>query len=281
MTANQKIDKIFGSDYIENRFQSKFEKSQFVNINLNNSSSKNSERKLIKPKKFSVNSFQKQFTNDENNKKDKKRTIGYIDMNFYSKVLKNINENNKDNIDDIICKSNKIKKNKSIINLMNQETKSNKNIMNFKDSNNNNLEEKKVTNPMSNEKKNSKTKKRKESIINIINSNNNKINDSQKLLEKRNKLNEVQSALQLEIKSKRKKYNDYIIEKIEMPNYIKIEEDNKLNNKSNNTNIINNINDTNALNQNFKKDFSIEIKNKNFQTIYNVNNKKNQFLCCF
>ncbi len=281
MNANQKIDKIFGSDYIENRFQSKFEKSQFVNINLNNSSSKNSERKLIKPKKFSVNSFQKQFTNDENNKKDKKRTIGYIDMNFYSKVLKNINENNKDNIDDIICKSNKIKKNKSIINLMNQETKSNKNIMNFKDSNNNNLEEKKVTNPMSNEKKNSKTKKRKESIINIINSNNNKINDSQKLLEKRNKLNEVQSALQLEIKSKRKKYNDYIIEKIEMPNYIKIEEDNKLNNKSNNTNIINNINDTNALNQNFKKDFSIEIKNKNFQTIYNVNNKKNQFLCCF
>ncbi len=281
MTANQKIDKIFGSDYIENRFQSKFEKSQFVNINLNNSSSKNSERKLIKPKKFSVNSFQKQFTNDENNKKDKKRTIGYIDMNFYSKVLKNINENNKDNIDDIICKSNKIKKNKSIINLMNQETKSNKNIMNFKDSNNNNLEEKKVTNPMSNEKKNSKTKKRKESIINIINSNNNKINDSQKLLEKRNKLNEVQSALQLEIKSKRKKYNDYIIEKIEMPNYMIIEKENKLNNKSNNTNIINNINDTNALNQNFKKDFSIEIKNKNFQTIYNVNNKKNQFLCCF
>ena len=281
MNANQKIDKIFGSDYIENRFQSKFEKSQFVNINLNNSSSKNSERKLIKPKKFSVNSFQKQFTNVENNKKDKKRTIGYIDINFYSKVLKNVNENNKDNIDDVICKSNKIKKNKSIINLMNCEIKSNKNMMNFKDSNNNNLEEQKVTNIMSNEKKNSKTKKRKESIINIINSNNNKINDSQKLLEKRNKLNEVQSALQLEIKSKRKKYKDYIIEKIEMPNYMIIEKENKLNNKSNNTNIINNNNETNPLNQNFKKDYIIEIKNKNFQTIYNVNNKKNQFLCCF
>ena len=154
MNANQKIDKIFGSDYIENRFQNKFEKSQFVNINLNNSSSKNSERKLIKPKKFSVNSFQKQFTNVENNKKDKKRTIGYIDINFYSKVLKNVNENNKDNIDDVICKSNKIKKNKSIINLMNCEIKSNKNMMNFKDSNNNNYEEKKVTNIMSNEKKN-------------------------------------------------------------------------------------------------------------------------------
>ena len=281
MNANQKIDKIFGSDYIENRFQNKFEKSQFVNINLNNSSSKNSERKLIKPKKFSVNSFQKQFTNVENNKKDKKRTIGYIDINFYSNVLKNVNENNKDNIDDVICKSNKIKKNKSIINLMNQETKSNKNIMNFKDSNNNNLEEQKVTNIMSNEKKNSKTKKRKDTVLNAINSNNNKINDSQKLLEKRNKLNEVQSALQLEIKSKRKKYNDYIIEKIEMPNYMIIEKENKLNNKSNNTNILNNNNETNPLNQNFKKDFSIEIKNNNFQTIYNVNNKKNRFLCCF
>ena len=280
MNAIQKIDKIFGSDYIENRFQSKFEKYQFVNINLNNSSSKNSERKLIKPKKFSVNSFQKQFTNVENNKKDKKRTIGYIDINFYSKVLKNVNENNKDNIDDVICKSNKIKKNKSIINLMNCEIKSNKNMMNFKDSNNNNLEEQKVTNIMSNEKKNSKTKKRKESIINIINSNNNKINDSQKLLEKRNKLNEVQSALQLEIKSKKKKYKNYIIEKIEMPNYMIIEKENKLNNKSNNTNV-NNNDETNPLNQNFKKDFSIEIKNKNFQTIYNVNNKKNQFLCCF
>ena len=281
MNANQKIDKIFGSDYIENRFQSKFEKSQFVNINLNNSSSKSSERKLIKPKKFSVNSFQKQFTNVENNKKDKKRTIGYIDINFYSKVLKNVNENNKDNIDDVICKSNKIKKNKSIINLMNCEIKSNKNMMNFKDSNNNNLEEQKVTNIMSNEKKNSKAKKRKETVLNAINSNNNKINDSQKLIEKRNKLNEVQSALQLEIKSKRKKYKDYIIEKIEMPNYMIIEKENKLNNKSNNTNIINNNNETNPLNQNFKKDFSIEIKNNNFQTIYNVNNKKNRFLCCF
>ena len=281
MNANQKIDKIFGSDYIENRFQSKFEKSQFVNINLNNSSSKNSERKLIKPKKFSVNSFQKQFTNVENNKKDKKRTIGYIDINFYSNVLKNVNENNKDNIDDVICKSNKIKKNKSIINLMNCEIKSNKNMMNFKDSNNNNLEEQKVTNIMSNEKKNSKTKKRKETVLNTINRSNNKINNSQKLIEKRNKLNEVQSALQLEIKSKRKKYNDYIIEKIEMPNYMMIEKENKLNNKSNNTNILNNNNETNPLNQNFKKDYIIEIKNKNFQTIYNVNNKKNQFLCCF
>ena len=281
MNANQKIDKIFGSDYTENRFQSKFEKSQFVNINLNNSSSKNSERKLIKPKKFSVNSFQKQFTNVENNKKDKKRTIGYIDINFYSKVLKNVNENNKDNIDDVICKSNKIKKNKSIINPMSHESKSNKNIMNFKDSNNNNYEEKKVTNIMSNEKKNSKTKKRKDTVLNAINSNNNKINDSQKLIEKRNKLNEVQSALQLEIKSKRKKYKDYIIEKIEMPNYMIIEKENKLNNKSNNTNILNNNNETNPLNQNFKKDFSIEIKNNNFQTIYNVNNKKNRFLCCF
>ena len=66
-----------------------------------------------------------------------------------------------------------------------------------------------------------------------------------------------------------------------MPNYMIIEKENKLNNKSNNTNIINIINETNPLNQNFKKDFSIEIKNKNFQTIYNVNNKKNQFLCCF
>ena len=281
MNANQKIDKIFGSDYIENRFQNKFEKSQFVNINLNNSSSKSSERKLIKPKKFSVNSFQKQFTNVENNKKDKKRTIGYIDINFYSNVLKNVNENNKDNIDDVICKSNKIKKNKSIINLMNCEIKSNKNMMNFKDSNNNNLEEQKVTNIMSNEKKNSKTKKRKDTVLNAINSNNNKINDSQKLIEKRNKLNEVQSALQLEIKSKRKKYKDYIIEKIEMPNYMIIEKENKLNNKSNNTNILNNNNETNPLNQNFKKDFSIEIKNNNFQTIYNVNNKKNRFLCCF
>ena len=281
MNANQKIDKIFGSDYIENRFQNKFEKSQFVNINLNNSSSKSSERKLIKPKKFSVNSFQKQFTNVENNKKDKKRTIGYIDINFYSNVLKNVNENNKDNIDDVICKSNKIKKNKSIINLMNCEIKSNKNMMNFKDSNNNNLEEQKVTNIMSNEKKNSKTKKRKDTVLNAINSNNNKINDSQKLIEKRNKLNEVQSALQLEIKSKRKKYKDYIIEKIEMPNYMMIEKENKLNNKSNNTNILNNNNETNPLNQNFKKDFSIEIKNNNFQTIYNVNNKKNRFLCCF
>ena len=281
MNANQKIDKIFGSDYIENRFQSKFEKSQFVNINLNNSSSKNSERKLIKPKKFSVNSFQKQFTNVENNKKDKKRTIGYIDINFYSKVLKNVNENNKDNIDDVICKSNKIKKNKSIINLMNCEIKSNKNMMNFKDSNNNNLEEQKVTNIMSNEKKNSKTKKRKETVLNTINSSNNKINNSQKLIENRNKLNEVQSALQLEIKSKKKKYKNYVIEKIEMPNYMIIEKDNKLNNKSNNTNIINNNNETNPSNQNFKKNYIIEIKNKNFQTIYNVNNKKNQFLCCF
>ena len=281
MNAIQKIDKIFGSDYIENRFQSKFEKSQFVNINLNNSSSKNSERKLIKPKKFSVNSFQKQFTNVENNKKDKKRTIGYIDINFYSKVLKNVNENNKDNIDDVICKSNKIKKNKSIINLMNCEIKSNKNMMNFKDSNNNNLEEQKVTNIMSNEKKNSKTKKRKETVLNTINSSNNKINNSQKLIENRNKLNEVQSAIQLEIKSKKKKYKNYVIEKIEMPNYMIIEKDNKLNNKSNNTNIINNNNETNPLNQNFKKDFSIEIKNNNFQTIYNVNNKKNRFLCCF
>ena len=281
MNANQKIDKIFGSDYIENRFQSKFEKSQFVNINLNNSSSKNSERKLIKPKKFSVNSFQKQFTNVENNKKDKKRTIGYIDINFYSKVLKNVNENNKDNIDDVICKSNKIKKNKSIINLMNCEIKSNKNMMNFKDSNNNNLEEQKVTNIMSNEKKNSKTKKRKETVLNTINSSNNKINNSQKLIENRNKLNEVQSAIQLEIKSKKKKYKNYVIEKIEMPNYMIIEKDNKLNNKSNNTNIINNNNETNPSNQNFKKNYIIEIKNKNFQTIYNVNNKKNQFLCCF
>ena len=281
MNANQKIDKIFGSDYIENRFQSKFEKSQFVNINLNNSSSKNSERKLIKPKKFSVNSFQKQFTNVENNKKDKKRTIGYIDINFYSKVLKNVNENNKDNIDDVICKSNKIKKNKSIINLMNCEIKSNKNMMNFKDSNNNNLEEQKVTNIMSNEKKNSKTKKRKETVLNTINSSTNKINNSQKLIENRNKLNEVQSALQLEIKSKKKKYKNYVIEKIEMPNYMIIEKDNKLNNKSNNTNIINNNNETNPSNQNFKKNYIIEIKNKNFQTIYNVNNKKNQFLCCF
>ena len=281
MNANQKIDKIFGSDYIENRFQNKFEKSQFVNINLNNSSSKNSERKLIKPKKFSVNSFQKQFTNVENNKKDKKRTIGYIDINFYSKVLKNVNENNKDNIDDVICKSNKIKKNKSIINLMNCEIKSNKNMMNFKDSNNNNYEEKKVTNIMSNEKKNSKTKKRKETVLNTINSSNNKINNSQKLIENRNKLNEVQSAIQLEIKSKKKKYKNYVIEKIEMPNYMIIEKDNKLNNKSNNTNIINNNNETNPSNQNFKKNYIIEIKNKNFQTIYNVNNKKNQFLCCF
>ena len=281
MNAIQKIDKIFGSDYIENRFQSKFEKSQFVNINLNNSSSKNSERKLIKPKKFSVNSFQKQFTNVENNKKDKKRTIGYIDINFYSKVLKNVNENNKDNIDDVICKSNKIKKNKSIINLMNCEIKSNKNMMNFKDSNNNNLEEQKVTNIMSNEKKNSKTKKRKETVLNTINSSNNKINNSQKLIENRNKLNEVQSAIQLEIKSKKKKYKNYVIEKIEMPNYMIIEKDNKLNNKSNNTNIINNNNETNPSNQNFKKNYIIEIKNKNFQTIYNVNNKKNQFLCCF
>ena len=281
MNANQKIDKIFGSDYIENRFQNKFEKSQFVNINLNNSSSKNSERKLIKPKKFSVNSFQKQFTNVENNKKDKKRIIGYIDINFYDKVLKNVNENNKDNIDDVICKSNKIKKNKSIINLMNCEIKSNKNMMNFKDSNNNNLEEQKVTNIMSNEKKNSKTKKRKETVLNTINSSNNKINNSQKLIENRNKLNEVQSAIQLEIKSKKKKYKNYIIEKIEMPNYMIIEKENKLNNKSNNNNIINNNNETNPLNQNFKKDYIIEIKNKNFQTIYNVNNKKNQFLCCF
>ena len=66
-----------------------------------------------------------------------------------------------------------------------------------------------------------------------------------------------------------------------MPNYMIIEKENKLNNKSNNTNIINNNNETNPLNQNFKKDYIIEIKNKNFQTIYNVNNKKNQFLCCF
>ena len=116
MNAQQQIEKIFGSDYMENRFQSKFEKSQFTSTNFVNNSKKNIDNQLIKPKKFIVNSFKKQFTNIENKntKKDKKKTNGYIGNNINSEFLKNVNENNKDNnnIEEIINDLNKIKKKK-------------------------------------------------------------------------------------------------------------------------------------------------------------------------
>lgn len=278
MSVEQKIEKIFGSNYIENEFQSKFEKSQHKSNFLSNSSKK-SESKFIKPKKFFVNSFKKQFINIENKniKKDKKKTIGYININCYSEFFKNLNQNDKEksNIEEIIWDSNKIKNKKTIINPLLKESNSTQNLIYLKNINKNTEEKFSST---SNEKKNSKSKKKKETTLNRININNN-IYNPLKIRENKNKLNEIQTVLQFEIKSKIYKYKDYKIEKIKIPNFLlNVKEENKLNNNSNNNNSINN-NEANLLNPTFKNEYTSETKN-NFQILYKVNNKKSHFLCC-
>ena len=222
MNAQQQIEKIFGSDYMENRFQSKFEKSQFTSTNFVNNSKKNIDNQLIKPKKFIVNSFKKQFTNIENKntKKDKKKTNGYIGNNINSEFLKNVNENNKDNnnIEEIINDLNKMKNKKKIINPYIKESRSSKNIINFKNINKNTEEKKLNVNSSLNDKNNSKSKKKKETLLNKIH-NINYTNNQLKIGENKNKGNNIQTAIQLEIKSKKDKYKDYKIEKIQIPNF--------------------------------------------------------------
>ena len=267
MNAEEKIDKIFGIDRTD-RCRKIYEKSPFINLRMDSNSNLKKDNKLLKQEKINISSFEKQFTNVENiiNSKNKKKSSGYIDINNYFALKSYKNEKEKEDI----CKSNKIYKIKSNVNPVSKESKSSKNIVHIKNVslfNKNNIEKKGTS-----EKKNGKIKKKKESL-NIINNNNlDYMIQKVTLIENRNIFDEVQRAIQFEIKTKKNSNSNenLIIERIKMPNYIAIkkkENDNQLIKESKNPN------------SNIIKDNTNETGN-NFKSIYKVNNKKNHFLCC-
>ena len=279
MNGEEKIDKIFGIDRTD-RCRKIYEKSPFINLRMDSNSNLKKDNKLLKQEKINISSFEKQFTNVENiiNSKNKKKSSGYIDINNYFALKSYKNEKEKEDI----CKSNKIYKIKSNVNPVSKESKSSNNIVQIKNVslfNKNNIEKKNTNEKKNNiekkstsEKKNGKIKKKKESL-NIINNNNlDYMIQKVTLIENRNIFDEVQRAIQFEIKTKKNSNSNenLIIERIKMPNYIAIkkkENDNQLIKESKNPN------------SNIIKDNTNETGN-NFKSIYKVNNKKNHFLCC-
>ena len=288
MNVDETIEKVFGSDRCDkDRFQKKIEKSPFINLNMDFYSNRKKD-KLLKNQKINISSFQKQFTNFENRfeKKSQKKSSGHIDLNNYNELKSHQNENENEKEKE---KSNKIKNIKSNIYPVSKESKSTKNIIHLKyvsvfnkneetKNNNekkNNLEKKNhnIEKKNTNEKKISKIKKKKEALNINNNLNNNNLNymiQKVSLMEKRNIFDEVQRAIQFEIKSKKSSNRDLIIETIRMPNYCIIQNEGKDNNI---------INESKKIKSNIVKDNTNESGN-NFKTIYNVNNKKHNFLCC-
>ena len=268
MYAVQKMEKIFGNNFDEYRFENQIGKSQFVNLNNHNSSSSRKRNdKSHKKHKNNISSFKKLLTKNENDifNRDKSNIsnyIGKIDKIYNSELTKKIKGRVKSNI----SKYNNIINNQSIINSeIIKNSSSNKNIIRIRNAVLHNKEEQK-----NNLEKFGYKKKKKKYGFYSFNPNSyfniNYLNQNYSLIEKINKNNFVQNSIQLKIECKNEnKYQKLKIEKIQLPIYTIINEK-ELNNKTKNINI------------EFNKNIS-EIGN-NFKTIYNVNNKKKLFLCC-